>query len=218
MAAVPERTIGRLSLYRRLLAEAMGRGVRNLYSHELASLSGASAAQVRRDLMSVGYMGTPTRGYDVADLMGSIAAFLDAPVMQGVALVGVGNLGRAVLAYFAGRHPSLSFVAAFDADPSKTDRVIHGCRCHGMNELAAVLEREDIRTAVIAVPAEHAQDVADALVSAGIASILNFAPTSLRVPPGVYVEHNDLTASIERVAFFARAKNLSHNLRGAALR
>jgi redox-sensing transcriptional repressor len=212
MERVPEKTIGRLSLYRRLLADAMARGVRSLYSHELAALAGVTSAQVRRDLMAVGYNGTPTRGYGVAELMGSISALLDAPVMQGVALVGVGNLGRAILAYFAGRHPNISFVAAFDSDPAKADRVIHGCRCYAMADLAGVIEREEIRTAVIAVPAESAQEVADELAAAGITSILNFAPTSLRVPAGVYVEHNDLTTSIERVAFFARARAKSKEL------
>jgi redox-sensing transcriptional repressor len=206
MVQVPEKTIGRLSLYRRLLADATSKGVHNLYSHDLARLAGVTAAQVRRDLMAVGYMGSPTRGYEVAVLNGSISALLDAPVAQGIALVGVGNLGRAILAYFAGRHPSLSFVAAFDTDPGKADRVIHGCRCYPMGELAHVVEREDIRTAVIAVPAEHAQEVADQLVAAGVTSVLNFAPTSLRVGPGVYLEHNDLTTLIERVAFFARAR------------
>jgi redox-sensing transcriptional repressor len=209
---VPEKTIGRLSLYRRLLAEAVAKGKNSLYSHELARLAGATAAQVRRDLMRVGYMGTPTRGYHVADLMGSISALLDAPATQGVALVGVGNLGRAILAYFTGRHPSLSFVAAFDTDPSKADRVIHGCRVYPMEQLAAVLAREDVHTAVLAVPAENAQEAADQLAGAGVMSILNFAPTSLHVGPGVYVEHNDLTAAIERVAFFARARARSKEL------
>jgi redox-sensing transcriptional repressor len=212
MAHVPEKTIGRLSLYRRLLADAMSKGVRSLYSHELARLAGVSAAQVRRDLMAVGYNGSPTRGYVVAELTGSISALLDAPSTQGVALVGVGNLGRAILAYFAGRHPNLSFVAAFDTDPAKCDRVIQGCRCYPMGELARVVEQEDIRTAVIAVPVEFAQEAADQLVAAGITSILNFAPTSLRVGAGVYVEHNDLTTSIERVAFFARARAKSKEL------
>ena len=206
MGQVAEKTVGRLSLYRRLLADVTGKGIRNLYSHDLARLAGVTAAQVRRDLMAVGYQGSPTKGYAVAELTGSISALLDAPVAQGIALVGVGNLGRAVLAYFAGRHPSLSFVAAFDTDPSKADRVIHGCRCYPMSELAHVVDREDIRTAVIAVPAEHAQEAADQLMAAGVTSILNFAPTSLRTLPGVYVEHNDLTTLIERVAFFARAR------------
>jgi redox-sensing transcriptional repressor len=193
-------------MYRRVLSGLLAQGVQYVYSHQLATMGGVTAAQVRRDLMSVGYTGSPTRGYDVRELIDSIAKFMDAPEGQGIALIGVGNLGRAILAYFAGRHPNISFVAAFDSDPAKADRVILGCRCHAMNDLAAVVGREGIRTAVVAVPAEHAQEVADQLAAAGVTSILNFAPTSLRVGPSMYVEHNDLTTSIERVAFFARVR------------
>ena len=205
MAAVSDKTVGRLSLYRRLLADATARGVRHLYSHELARLAGVSAAQVRRDLMAVGYRGTPIHGYEAVLLSDSIAALLDAPGPQAIALVGVGNLGRAILAYFAGRHPKISFTAAFDSDPAKAGRVVQGCRCHVMHELARVIGQEGIRAAVIAVPAPSAQEAADQLVAAGVRSILNFAPTSLRAGAGVYVEHHDLTTSIERVAFYARA-------------
>lgn len=206
------KTIGRISLYRRVLADAMAKGTESLYSHELASLAGVTAAQVRRDLMIVGYTGTPAHGYKVSDLLGSISGLLDDSGKHGLALVGVGNLGRAVLTYFAGRHPNLSFVAAFDVDPAKVGLVISGCRCHAMSDLATVVGNEGIRTAVIAVPAEQAQEVADQLVAAGILSILNFAPTSLRVSQAVYVEHNDLTTSIERAAFFARARAKSKEL------
>jgi redox-sensing transcriptional repressor len=207
------RIIGRISLYRRVLADATAKGTASLYSHELASLAGTTAAQVRRDLMVVGgYTGTPAHGYKVADLMDSISSLLDASGMHGLALVGVGHLGRAILTYFAGRHPNLSFVAAFDTDPAKVGLVISGCRCHAMSDLATVVQNEGIRTAVIAVPAEQAQDVADQLVAAGILSILNFAPASLRVSQAVYVEHNDLTTSIERAAFFARARAKSKEL------
>ena len=205
MAVLSDKTVGRLSLYRRLLADATARGVRHLYSHELARLAGVSAAQVRRDLMAVGYRGTPIHGYEAALLADSIAALLDAPGPQGMALVGVGNLGRAILAYFAGRHPKISFTAAFDSDPAKAGRVVQGCPCHGMDELAKVVRQEGIHAAVIAVPAPSAQEVADRLVAAGVRSILNFAPTALRTGPGVYVEHHHQTTSIERVAFYARA-------------
>jgi len=215
MAEVPQKTIGRLSLYRRLLSDAMSRGTRNLYSHELARLAGVTPAQVRRDLMVVGYNGTPTKGYSVGELARSISGLLDAPRTQAVALVGVGNLGRAILAYFAGRHPNISISAAFDKDPAKTNRVIQGCRCYPMGELARIVEQEDVRLAIIAVPSENAQEAADQLVAAGVVSILNFAPTGLRVPPTVYVEHNDLTTAIERVAFFARGRSVERTERGS---
>lgn len=212
MARVSDKTVGRLSVYRRALADLERKGVKHLYSHDLAAIAGASAAQVRRDLMAVGYRGTPIHGYAVAELIESISALLDAPHKEGIVLVGVGNLGRAVLAYFAGRHPNISFVAAFDNDPAQADRVIKGCRSYRMADLGRIIEQEGVRAAVIAVPAEQAQTVADQLMVAGVTSILNFAPVSLRVGPAVYVEHNDLTTSIERVAFFARTRARSKEL------
>ena len=130
MPAISDKSVERLSLYRRLLMIQLTQGADNVFSHELAALAGSTAAQVRRDLMVVGCSGSPSRGYNVRELMEAIGAFLDAPAGQRVALVGVGNLGRAILAFFGGRRPKLSIVAAFDVDPLKVDRVIHGCRCH----------------------------------------------------------------------------------------
>ena len=201
---ISDKSIGRLSLYRRLLNVLQGEGVRNIYSHQLAVMAGCTAAQVRRDLMAVGYSGSPTHGYEVTRLIESIREFLDAPGGQGVAIVGVGNLGKAILSYFAGRRPNLQIVAAFDSDPYKVNRVIHGCRCYSMENLPDVARGQTIRLAIITVPAQAAQGVADALVQAGIRGILNFAPVRLRVPPHVHVEDIDMTVSLEKVAYFAR--------------
>ncbi len=198
------KTVGRLSLYRRLLGSLMAGGVRNVYSHELAKMAGVTAAQVRRDMMAVGYSGSPTRGYDVRALSDSIGDFLDTPEGQGVALVGIGNLGRAIMAYFTGRRPRLSIIAAFDTDPAKVSRVVLGCRCYAFAELTEVVRRHGIHLAIVTVPSGEAQTVADALVRAGVTGILNFAPVPLRVPPGVYVEDIDMAMSLEKVAFFAR--------------
>lgn len=167
-------------------------------------MAGVTAAQVRRDMMAVGYSGSPTRGYDVRALADSIGDFLDAPEGQGVALVGIGNLGRAIMAYFTGRRPRLSIIAAFDNDPTKIDRVIHGCRCYAFSELPEVVRSNKISIAILSVPSGEAQNVADVLVRAGVTGILNFAPMPVRVPPGVYVEDIDMTMSLEKVAFFAR--------------
>jgi redox-sensing transcriptional repressor len=167
-------------------------------------MAGATAAQVRRDLMAVGYSGSPTHGYDVAQLIESLREFLDAPGGQGVALVGVGNLGKAILAFFTGRRPNLKIAAAFDNDPYKVNRVIHGCRCYSMEHLYDVARTQGIRLAVITVPAQAAQTVADALAKAGVRGILNFAPVRLRVPPHVHVEDIDMTVALEKVAYFAR--------------
>jgi len=201
---ISERTIGRLSLYRRLLRDLLADGEKSIFSHQLAAMAGGTAAQVRRDIMAIGYSGSPVHGYDLEQLLKSIGHYLDAAQTQNVALVGVGNLGRALLAYFVGRHPTLSVVAAFDSDPVKANRVIHGCRCYPLEDVKAIVRERDIRLGIIAVPAPEAQAVANALCQAGVRGLLNFAPLRLWVPEHVYVENLDVTMSLEKVAFFAR--------------
>ncbi|MCX5670158.1 MAG: redox-sensing transcriptional repressor Rex [Planctomycetota bacterium] len=201
---VSDKTIARLSLYRRLLKVLEGEGVRSVFSQQLATMAGGTAAQLRRDLMEVGYSGTPNNGYEVARLADSIRDFLDVPGGQSVVLVGVGNLGKALLSYFATRRSSLQVVAAFDSDPYKVNRVIHGCRCYPMDSLSEVLKGQTATVAVIAVPAAGAQGVAEALTRAGVRGILNFAPVRLRVSPNVYVEDIDMTVALEKVAYFGR--------------
>lgn len=199
-----EKTVGRLSVYRRLLMELEAEGQAHVFSHELGARTGATAAQVRRDLMGVEYMGSPSRGYDVKRLLAGLERVLDAPEVEEVTLVGVGNLGRAILAFFQGRRPKLRVTVAFDKDPAKADRVLQGCRCHRMEDLAQVLGERRIRLAILTVPAAAAQGVVEQLVAAGVTGILNFAPTPLRVPLGVFIETVDLTMSLEKVAYFAR--------------
>lgn len=199
-----ERTIGRLSQYRRLLQALLAEGAESIFSHDLAAQAGVTAAQVRRDVMAIGYTGSPTKGYDVRALIASISDFLDGRATVGVALVGVGNLGRALLAYFVGRHPRLAIRAAFDVDPGKNGRVIHGCKCFAMEELDPVVRAMDIRLGIITVPADQAQRTATLLCQAGIRGILNFAPVRVWAPSNVYVEHIDVTMGLEKVAYFAR--------------
>ncbi len=201
---IPDKTIGRLSLYRRLLNRLLAEGVRNVYSHQLAAMAGVTPAQVRRDIMSIGYSGNPNRGYDMTELIDSIGQSLDDPEGQRAALIGVGNLGRALLTYFSGRRPRLAIVAAFDSDPRKCDRVIQGCRCFGIDRLPEKVAEMDISIGTITVPSGEAQKVADLMVRAGIRGIMNFAPVRLRVPSNVYVEDVDMTMALEKVAYFAR--------------
>jgi redox-sensing transcriptional repressor len=198
------RTVGRLSLYRRVLEIAAAEGRERVFSHELARLAGASAAQVRRDLMVLAVGGSPKHGYRVRDLVLSIGEVLDTPGGQRTVLVGVGNLGRAILTYFLDRRPHLRIVAAFDNDPAKTDRVIGGCRVHPGEDLPRIVAEEQAGVGVIAVPARAAREVADLLVRAGVTGILNFAPISLDLPETIYVEQIDVTMSLEKVAYYAR--------------
>jgi len=203
---VPERTLERLTLYRRLLNVLREDGVRYVFSRELAEMAGRTAAQVRRDLMAVGYTGNPAHGYRVEGLIKSMRRFLDKPGGQNVALVGAGNLGKALLRYFEGRRPNLRIVAVFDSDPNKANRLIGGCRCYAPSRMAQVVKAKHIEMAVIAVPAPAAQQVADQLAAAGVKGILNFAPALLRVPQGVYVEDLDMAMALEKVGYFSRRK------------
>jgi len=206
---IPVQTIGRLSLYRRLLLDLSAGGMRQIYSHQLASAAVATPAQVRRDLMTIGFTGSPRRGYAVAELIGAANAVLAQSVETSVALVGVGNLGRAILAYYTNRQPWVRFLAAFDRDPDKANRIIHGCRVYPFEQAEDVLVRERIRAAVIAVPAGEAQHVADRLVLAGVRSFLNFAPVRLHLPTGAYVEDMDMTTALDRVAYYAHQQRTS---------
>ncbi|MBN1606817.1 MAG: redox-sensing transcriptional repressor Rex [Polyangiaceae bacterium] len=197
-------TIERLSRYRRALKVALRDGATQIFSHQLAKLTGATAAQVRRDLMVVRVAGSPRYGYDIAALTEAITAYLlGGREGRRAVLVGLGRLGRAMLSYFVSRRPGLSIVAAFDTDPSKVGRVVEGCRCFPLEELAMRMAGLGTAVAIIAVPAKAAQSVADLLVCAGVTGIANFAPVSLDVPPDVFVENVDLTMSLEKVAYYA---------------
>ncbi len=201
---VSDRVIGRLCLYRRILLELAAAGDKNLYSHELAGRAGVTAAQLRRDLMVIGYLGSPSRGYDIKALTESVAAFFEDPEGDNAALVGVGNLGRAILSYFGGRRLRLNIVAGFDSDPRKVDRVIHNCRCYPMEKLCEIINENSISVGVITVPAVDAQAIADTMAEAGVTGIMNFAPVSLKVNRNIYLENIDLALSLEKVAYFAR--------------
>jgi len=200
---VAEKTVERLCLYRRLLIELRREGVRNVFSHVLGERLGLTAAQVRRDVMAVGYSGSTRRGYDVVGLGQAIGDYLDRPEGTRVVVVGLGNLGRALVAYFTGRREKLSVVAGFDSDPAKTERVLSGCRIYPMDELRRVADKEAAQVAMLAVPAAQAQAVAEFCVGAGIQGLLNFAPVRLRVPDHVYVLDVDLAVFLEKVAFFS---------------
>jgi len=204
LKTVPHRTVGRLTLYWRTLRDLAGEGQSHVYSHFLAAKSRVTPAQVRRDLMILGYTGTPAHGYDVKRLREHIEAFLFPSTEQRVAVAGVGNIGRALLKFFSGRRPTLRIVATFEVNPEKFDRLIQGCPCHSIEKAGSVIRDLGITVGIIAVPEKEAQHVADVFVEAGVRGLLNFARTPLQVPSDVYVEHIDLAMSMDKVAYFAR--------------
>jgi redox-sensing transcriptional repressor len=193
-----------MSRYRRLLQSLQADGVESIYSHQLARHAVVSAAQVRRDLMEIGYSGSPNKGYDVAACIDSISHFLDGQVRQEVVLVGAGNLGHAVLSHFADKSPSVAIVAAFDTDPRLDDTLVHGVRCFDVARMEDLVRDLGIQIAVLTVPGSAAQQVADTLVRAGVKSMISFAPTPLALPNEIFVEYMDITATLESAAYFAR--------------
>lgn len=201
-----EKTVARLLLYRNLLARRIGKGERWIHSQEIAAQAGVHAVQVRRDLMAIGTTGTPARGYDIARLFKALGRFLHTPDFQSAALVGVGRLGSAILAYFQQHASPFRIEVAFDRDSRRVDRSLYGCPCYSMEEMPGILRKRQIRIALLAVPAGAAQAAADALLAAGVRGLVNFAPIPLHTGPDVFVESMDITATLEKVAFFARAE------------
>ncbi len=201
---ISKRTLERLSLYRRLLSDRLGKESPFIFSHQLAKLVQVTSSQVRRDIMVTGCFGNPTRGYRVEDLIEAIGKIVDAEEPQNVVLVGIGKLGSALMNHFHGRRPNLRIKAAFDSSPERINRIYQGVRCYGMQDLAQVIRDESAYAAILTVPGDVAQQVANQLVMAGIRGILNFAPVPLHLPGNVYVEVIDLTTSLEKVTFFAR--------------
>lgn len=206
---VSEKIVERMSVYRRVLLQLRAEGQTVIRSHELAALVHGKAHQVRRDVMAVGYRGTPNEGYAIRGLLESVSEFLDGSAPQGAALVGVGNLGRALLGFFAGRWRWLGIKAAFDWDPAKAGRVIQECYCYPMAELPRVVKEHGITIGILTVPGDQAQGAADALCEAGVRGLLNFAQVRLKVPASVYTENVDVTVSLEKVAYFARHTEVS---------
>jgi redox-sensing transcriptional repressor len=200
------KVMGRLTRYRALLTDYFPKEKTYVFSHELAAMMGLSASQVRRDLMCLGYFGIPRYGYEVVELIKHINMVLDASKLHNVAVVGAGNLGRALMTFLESRRATLKIVAAFDDDPSMQNRVINGVPCHPMDILEQVVAGRDVRIAILCVPGSAAQRVTDRLVKAGIKGILNFAPVPIRIPVGIALEEIDVTSSLERVAFFTTAR------------
>ena len=154
MTSISPKTIERLILYRRILLGINPDDKSHIFSHELARMTGFTAAQIRRDIMAVGYSGSPVHGYNTQALIDGISEFIDAPEVQNVALIGVGHLGRAVLNYFKGRRPKLAIIASFDNDDTKINRVIQGCRVLHINSLEKYIKEMNIQVVILTIPAE----------------------------------------------------------------
>ncbi|HEY1831264.1 MAG TPA: redox-sensing transcriptional repressor Rex [Acidimicrobiales bacterium] len=203
---IPEATVVRLPVYQRILVELGRTNVTTVSSEQLASLARVSAAKLRKDLSLLGSFGTRGSGYDPAFLLAQIERALGVEENWSVAVVGLGNLGRALTnsAGFASR--GFQVTGLFDVDPAVLGEEINGICVRHMDEISRLeaTERPDI--GVITTPAWAAQQVADLLIQIGVTSLLNFAPRVLSVPPNVHLRYVDLSIELQVLGFYRERK------------
>lgn len=202
MKRIPEATVLRLPVYQRILTELVRAGTRTVSSEQLAELARVNAAKVRKDLSLLGSFGTRGSGYDADFLIAQIDRALGMDENWSVAIVGIGNLGRALTnsAAFASR--GCQVTSLYDVDPAVVGEEIRGMTVRHMDEIAALGPAECPDIGVITTPGWSAQGVADLLVRAGVTSLLNFAPRVLHVPAHVQVRYVDLSIELQVLGFY----------------
>jgi redox-sensing transcriptional repressor len=197
-------SVGRLSLYLRRLEGLSREGADTVSSGHLGEALGVTDAQVRKDLAYLGNLGHPGIGYPTQELITAIRRALGIDREWSVALVGVGNLARALLRYRGFPQQGFRIVALFDTDPEKVGQRVEGLTIHALDQAPAVIAATGAELGLLTVPQEAAQSVADVLAAAGIRGVLNFAPVVLRLPPGVSLVSVDLAVQLEQLAFLVQ--------------
>jgi redox-sensing transcriptional repressor len=201
---IPRKTIYRLSIYLRCLARLRENGISTVSSEALARAAGVKPTQLRKDLAYFGTFGTRGLGYDVGALSKKISDKLGTSRLQPVILVGVGHLGLSLLSYRGFEKEGFEIIAAFDADPQRRrDKEIKQ-PIYGMDQLPAFVKEQNVKMAILTVPAAVAQEVANHLVEAGIVGILNFAPIVLAVAEEVMVNNVNLAIELENLSYFTQ--------------
>lgn len=199
---LPEKTVERLSQYRRALLNYQFLDHAWIYSHNLARILKTNAANVRRDLMLIGVSGDVHKGYDISLLIEKISEAIDGAVTEKVSFVGIGELGRTVSEYFASTNSKLEVAAHFYFEehiPARSD-----VPSFSISQISEIIKQEDILIAVLAVPREFAREISLLLVNAGIMGILNFSSVHLQVPKHIYVENYDMITKLEKIAYFMK--------------
>ena len=204
--SIPEATVGRLPVYLRALVDLAEDGAETVSSDELAEAAGVNSAKVRKDLSHLGSYGTRGVGYDVAYLIHQIRRELGLTQHWAIVIVGIGNLGHALANYAGFAERGFRVAALVDADEAKVGMRVGELEISHVDALPALVEELDVAIGVIATPAAAAQEVADRLVDARVRSVLNFAPTTIVVPPGVSVRKVDLAVELQILAFYEQRK------------
>jgi len=204
-AEIPRKTVYRLSVYLRCLQRLKTNDIRTVSSEALAKAARVKPTQLRKDLTYFGQFGTRGLGYDVDQLSRMIADLLGTTSLQPVILVGVGNLGLALLSYRGFEQEGFEIVGAFDAETARPREMPPRVRLYAMEEMEAVVRQHVVKMAILTVPASAAQEVANRLIDAGITGILNFAPIVLHVPDDVMVNNVNLAIELENLSYFVQS-------------
>lgn len=204
---LPPRTVVRLSKYRRLLAKTSKGEYAYIFSHHLAKLLNLTPVQVRRDLMLIGLSGNHRKGYNIKELIMLIGKTIDREEGHNLAIVGMGNLGRAVTRFIRKSEAQMQIVAGFDIDPKKINIEIDGVLCYHISSVREQISSKGIEIVVLTSSAEAAQSITDVLVESGVKGILNFTSEHLDVPGDIYLKNYDIMTSLEEIGFFIKNPN-----------
>jgi redox-sensing transcriptional repressor len=206
MKKISDSTISRLSRYYRTLGRLIEQKVQTVSSDEIAEIDGVTSAQVRKDLSFFGTFGKRGLGYNTVDLQNNIGNILGLYKKWNVALVGIGNIGRALIDYDEFRKQGFVIKLLLDNDPEKIGTELHDLEIKSFSDSDKHIKQNKIQIAILAVPANVAQSVVDELVRSGIKAILNFAPLSLKVPNDVVIKNENMSIELEALSYHLTRK------------
>jgi redox-sensing transcriptional repressor len=201
-ANIPDIVISRLPVYLRALTRLAQEGQDITSSHELGQRLGISSAQIRKDLSHFGGFGKQGTGYQIKYLINQLRQVLKVDQEWEVVLVGAGDLGSALAHYRGFSDRGFRIAHVFDSSPSKVGKAIENYIIRSVDEMPTIVRDNNIRIAMIAVPADKAQEVADKLIEAGVQAILNYAPMNLNVPDHVRVQYIDPVVQMQRMTYY----------------
>ena len=205
---IPEVVIDRLPVYARALRNLAREGRVVVSSQELGDQLGVTPAQIRKDLSYFGRFGKQGRGYNVRRLNEELRQILGLDRQWKLVLVGVGNLGRAILSYGGFAPEGFRVIAAFDANATTIGRKVGDVLVQDVKELPQFLGRDSIDIGIVAVPASTAQEVISILVKGGVRAILNYAPVAVQAPPSVHVRDIDPVLQLQAMTFYLKGRKL----------
>jgi redox-sensing transcriptional repressor len=199
---IPDIIVSRLPIYLRALQRMMEHGIQSTSSQELGERVGISAAQIRKDLSQFGEFGKQGTGYHIPFLVDKLKHILHVDRLWDVAVIGMGDIGHAIARYQGFSNRGFCVAMLFDHDPDKIGEKVGDLVIRDIKELVSAVRAEEIKIAMLAVPAAAAQPVTDKLIEAGVKSILNYAPVSLSVPSHVHLQYIDPVIGLQRMSYY----------------